>query len=73
MEKTYLLIIAIVVIILLGIIYKRHKDSTSSTSTKTVNASKTVVVHDVDYVHPRYVGLHVPPPNYNAYKAQFYN
>ena len=71
MQKIYLVIIAIVVVIILGFIYKRYKDSTSSTSTKTVNASKTVVVRDVDYINPRYIGV-PPPPHYNRYKAQYY-
>jgi hypothetical protein len=70
MEKTYLLIIAIVVVIILGFIYKKYnesKSSTSTSSTKYVNASKTVVVRDVDYINPI-----LPPPHYNRYKAQYY-
>jgi len=64
MEKTNILIIAILILIFLGFL---HSLSYRPTTTTT----KTVVVKEPPRYNRRY-GYVPPPPHYNPYKAQYY-
>ena len=64
MDKSNILIIALVALIFLGIMHNRMNE-TSTTNTKTV-----VVKNQPDY-YKRH-GYVAPPSHYNAYKAQYY-
>jgi hypothetical protein len=64
MERSKMLLFAILGLILLGFIHSRVSYPTTTTTTTT---SKAVVVKQP--VHYGYV----PPPHYNPYKAQYYN
>ena len=64
MEKTKMLIIALLALIFIGFVHSsRYQPSTTTT--------KTVVVREDPY-HRNY-GYRPPPPYYNQYKAQYYN
>lgn len=63
MEKYNILIIALLFLILIGFLHSRTYEPTTTTSkTKTV-----VVKNEPNY---RYYGAN---PNYNPYKAKYYN
>lgn len=64
MEKSGILIIALVVLIFLGFMHSRTIQPTTTTS-------KTVVVREPPHYNRRY-GYVPPPPHYNPYKAQYY-
>lgn len=64
MEKSSILIIALLVLIFLGIMHSRMYQHTTTTS-------KTVVVRESPHYYRRY-GYVPPPPHYNPYKAQYY-
>ena len=63
MDKSNILIIALLALIFIGFLHSRvYQPTTSST--------KTVVVKEDPY-YRRYG--YPPPPHYNRYKAQYYN
>ena len=62
MDKSKILIIALLVLIFLGIMHSRAYQPTSTT--------KTVVVREPPHYYRRYG--YKPPPAYNPYKAQYY-
>jgi hypothetical protein len=65
MDKSNILVIALLVLIFLGILHSRmYQPSTTTTS-------KTVVVREPPHYNRRY-GYVPPPPHYNPYKAQYY-
>ena len=64
MEKSNMLIIALLAVIFIGFVHSIYQPTTTTTS-------KTVVVKKVPY-HRNY-GYKPPPPHYNPYKAQYYN
>jgi hypothetical protein len=64
MEKSHILIIAILVLVFLGLVHSNYSQPVTTSST-----TKTVVVHEQPY--NRHYG-YVQPPHYNAYKAQYY-
>lgn len=64
MEKSHILIIAILVLVFLGLVHSNYSQPVT-TSSKT----KTVIVHEQPYT--RHYG-YVQAPHYNAYKAQYY-
>jgi len=64
MDKSSILIIAIVALIFLGIMHNRMNEPSTTTS-------KTVVVKDQPYYY-RHHGYVAPPHHYNVYKAQYY-
>jgi hypothetical protein len=64
MEKSNMLIIALLALIFIGVFHSRRYQPTTTTS-------KTVVVKKNPY-HRNY-GYKPPPPHYNPYKAQYYN
>lgn len=64
MEKSSILVIALLVLIFLGIMHSRMYQPTTTTS-------KTVVVREPPHYYRRY-GYVPPPPHYNPYKAQYY-
>lgn len=64
MDKSNILIIALLILIFLGIMHSRMYQPTSTTS-------KTVVVREPPHYYRRY-GYVPPPPHYNPYKAQYY-
>jgi len=66
MEKSSILIVALLVLIFLGIMHSRMYEPTTTTTT-----SKTLVVKDPPHYYKRY-GYVPPPPHYNPYKAQYY-
>ena len=59
MDKAYMLIVAILALIFIGII----------SSIKTTTTTKTVVVRDTP---PHYYRRYRSNPHYNPYKAQYY-
>lgn len=63
MDKSNILIIALLVLIFLGIMHSRAYQPTTTT--------KTVVVREPPHYYRRY-GYVPPPPHYNPYKAQYY-
>jgi hypothetical protein len=63
MDKSNILIIALLVLIFLGIMHSRAYQPTTTT--------KTVVVKTQPQYNRRY-GYKPPPPHYNPYKAQYY-
>ena len=63
MDKSKILIIALLVLIFLGIMHSRAYQPTTTT--------KTVVVREPPHYYRRY-GYVPPPPHYNPYKAQYY-
>ena len=65
MEKTNMLIIALLAVIFIGFI---HIASYAPTTT-----TKTVVIRDEPPHYYRRYGYRPPPPHYNPYKAQYYN
>jgi hypothetical protein len=65
MEKSNILIIALLVLIFIGFLH-----SASYTPTTT---TKTVVIRDEPPHYYRRYGYRPPPPHYNPYKAQYYN
>lgn len=65
MDKVYMLIIAILALIFLGIISSRINQPTTTTTT-----TKSVVIRDTPGYNRHYG--YVPPPHYNPYKAQYY-
>jgi hypothetical protein len=64
MDKSKILIIALLVLIFLGIMHSRAYKPTTTTT-------KTVVVREPPHYYRRY-GYVPPPPHYNPYKAQYY-
>ena len=64
MEKSSILVIALLVLIFLGIMHSRMYQPTTTTS-------KTIVVREPPHYYRRY-GYVPPPPHYNPYKAQYY-
>jgi len=64
MDKSNILVIALLVLIFLGIMHSRMYQPTTTTS-------KTVVVREPPHYYRRY-GYVPPPPHYNPYKAQYY-
>jgi hypothetical protein len=66
MDKSKILVIALLVLIFLGFLHSRTYEPTTSTTT-----TKTVVVRNPVYP-PRYGYVPPPPPRYNPYKAQYY-
>jgi hypothetical protein len=62
MDKSNLLIIALLALIFIGFLHSRVYQPTTTT--------KTVVVKEDPY-YRRYG--YPPPPHYNRYKAQYYN
>lgn len=65
MDKTQLLIGALLILIILGFLHSMMNKPKETTTTY-----KTVVVKKPIYP-PRYG--YVPPPHYNPYKARYYN
>jgi meiotically up-regulated gene 157 (Mug157) protein len=63
MDKSNILIIALLALIFIGFLHSRVYEPTTT--------SKTVVVKEDPY-YRRY-GYRPPPPHYNRYKAQYYN
>jgi hypothetical protein len=66
MDKSKILVIALLVLIFLGFLHSRTYEPTTSTTT-----TKTVVVRNPVYP-PHYGYVPPPPPRYNPYKAQYY-
>ena len=68
MEKSNMLIIALLALIFIGLVHSSNYQPTTATK-------KTVVVREYPY-HSNY-GYRPPPPppppHYNSYKAQYYN
>jgi hypothetical protein len=64
MEKTNMLIIALLALIFIGLV---HSSRTFIPTTTT----KTVIVREDPYY--RHYGYRPPPPHYNPYKSQYYN
>ena len=62
MDKSNILIIALLALIFIGFLHSRVYEPTTTT--------KTVVVKEDPY-YRRYG--YPPPPHYNRYKAQYYN
>lgn len=65
MDKTKILVGALLIIISLGFL-----NGIMNNQKETTTTSKTVVVKKPIYP-PRYG--YVPPPHYNPYKSQYYN
>jgi hypothetical protein len=65
MEKSHMLIIAILFLVFLGLVHSNYSQQPVTTSSTT----KTVVVNEQPYT--RQYG-YVQPLHYNAYKAQYY-
>lgn len=63
MDKSNILVIALLILIFLGIMHSRMYQPTTT--------SKTVVVNEPPHYYRRY-GYVPPPPHYNPYKAQYY-
>lgn len=66
MDKTQMLIGALLILIILGFLHSMMNKPKGTTTTY-----KTVVVKKPIYVPPPRYG-YVPPPHYNRYKAQYY-
>ena len=66
MEKSKMLIIALLALIFIGFVHSR-------TNQPTTNTSKTVVIREEPPHYNRRYGYVPPPPHYNPYKAQYYN
>jgi hypothetical protein len=65
MEKSNMLIIALLAIIFIGFLHSLSNQPTTTT--------KTVVVREEPPHYYRRYGYRPPPPHYNPYKAQYYN
>ena len=66
MDKSNILIIALLALIFIGFVHSRTYQPTTTTT-------KTVVVGDEPPHYYRRYGYVPPPPHYNPYKAQYYN
>ena len=63
MEKSNMLIIALLAVIFIGFVHSIYQATTTTTTSKTVVVKK-------DPYHRNYG--YKPPPHYNPYKAQYY-
>lgn len=71
MDKSKILIIALLVLIFLGFLHSRtYQPTTTTTTTKTVVVKNPGCPYGPGSCPYRYGNV---PPHYNPYKAQYYN